>query len=78
MTHNTLIANLRHAARNRETVTIGGGEFGPAELLAAARALESQSDLLEALQAIIGHDAHLLNEWRVAFARGAIKQATGE
>ncbi len=46
----TLIANLRHAARNRETVTIGGGEFGPAELLEAARVLELHSQLLIALK----------------------------
>jgi hypothetical protein len=37
---NTIIANLRHAARNGETVVIGGGEFGPAELRAAADAIE--------------------------------------
>jgi hypothetical protein len=35
-------------------------------------------DLLEALQAIIGHDAHLLNPWRVEAARAAIAKATGE
>lgn len=46
----TLIANLRHAARNRETVTIGGGEFGPAELREAADKLEHYSVLLSALQ----------------------------
>jgi hypothetical protein len=32
--------------------------------------------LLEALQAIIGHDAHLLNPWRVEAARAAIAKAT--
>jgi hypothetical protein len=40
-TGGAFIANLRHAARNHETVFIGGGEFGPAELLAVARALEA-------------------------------------
>lgn len=28
----TLIANAKFAARNRETITIGGGEFSAAEL----------------------------------------------
>lgn len=28
----TFIANLKHAIRNREPVTIGGGEFTPEEL----------------------------------------------
>lgn len=32
----SIVANLRHAARNRETCVIGGGEFGPSELLEAA------------------------------------------
>jgi hypothetical protein len=40
-----MIANLKYAARNNETVTIGGGEFGPAELLAAAQALDALADL---------------------------------
>jgi hypothetical protein len=35
----TLAANMRHAARNGETVTIGGGKFGPAELKEGAEAL---------------------------------------
>ena len=34
-------------------------------------------ELLEALQAIIGHEAHLLNQWRVEAARAAIAKATG-
>jgi hypothetical protein len=28
----TFLANLVHAIRNKETVSIGGGEFSPAEL----------------------------------------------
>lgn len=28
----TLLANINHAIRNGNTVHIGGGEFGPAEL----------------------------------------------
>lgn len=44
---NTFIANLRHAARNNETVQIGGGEFSPAELLAVAAAFTELVDALE-------------------------------
>jgi hypothetical protein len=36
---NTFIANVRHAARNGETVIIGGGEFSPDELLDIADTL---------------------------------------
>ena len=39
----TLIANLRHATRNWETVAIGGGCFSPLEIIEAL-------DQLEALQ----------------------------
>ena len=35
----TLLANIRHAARNRETVVIGGGEFTPKELSEAQAAV---------------------------------------
>lgn len=35
----TLAANMRHAALNRESVTIGGGVFSPDELKAGADAL---------------------------------------
>ena len=34
-----IAANMAHAARNLETVVIGAGEFGPAELMAASKAL---------------------------------------
>lgn len=44
-----MIANLKHAARNGETVAIGGGVFTPPELLDAARQLEVSADLLDAL-----------------------------
>lgn len=40
----TLVANLRHAVRNGETVTIGGGVFGPDELREAADALQKTLD----------------------------------
>jgi hypothetical protein len=50
----TLIANLRHASRNHETVSIGGGQFGPDEVgeaLAQYSALKAAAALaLEALQ----------------------------
>jgi hypothetical protein len=51
----TIISNLRHAARNRETVVIGGGEFNAKELSQAANVLEQHGQLLEALK-----DAHPL------------------
>lgn len=35
----TLVANLKHAAQNKETLTIGGGIFTPAELKSALQAL---------------------------------------
>lgn len=41
------------------------------------RQREINAELLEALQAIIGHDAHLLNPFRVEAARAAITKATG-
>lgn len=34
-------------------------------------------ELLEALQAIIAHESHLLNPYRVAYAKTAIARATG-
>jgi hypothetical protein len=52
MTH-TFRANLKQAARNNETVTIGGGEFGPAELHQAARALEQGEKAINLLHAIV-------------------------
>lgn len=42
----TLIANLKHAAFNRESATIGGGEFSPKDLKEAARRLELHDDLI--------------------------------
>lgn len=49
-----MIANLRHAARNRETVTIGGGLMLRPELLAAAHALECHAAVVDALQWALG------------------------
>lgn len=83
----TLIANLRHAARNRETVVIGGGEFGPAELAEAARVLELHSRLVSTLGQIVGQERQdqygyiaasvaMDNDWRNR-ARDLYKEATG-
>lgn len=46
----TIVANLKHAARNGETAKIGGGLFGPAELKDAAHRIECYPILLEALE----------------------------
>lgn len=42
----TLAANMRHAARNHETVSIGGGLFGPSELTQAAAILAAHAEPL--------------------------------
>lgn len=46
------IANLKHAIRNRETVSIGGGEFSTDELKAVADALAKADAQATALQDI--------------------------
>ena len=72
-----MISNLRHAAINRETVTIGGGEFGPSDLRLAAHMLDCYPDLLDALQAVLpylkGTESFATQE---AQARAAIAKAT--
>lgn len=45
---------------------------------ANARLIAAAPELLDALEAIIGHDAHLLNPYRVEAARIAIAKARGE
>ena len=45
-----MIANLRRAAHNRETVAISGGLFFRPEFLWAAHTLECHQALVEALQ----------------------------
>jgi hypothetical protein len=45
----TLIANIMHALRNNETVTIGGGEFGSAELYRVVQLHEAATKAEEAL-----------------------------
>lgn len=42
----TLAANMAHAARNRETVSIGGGLFGPSDMKAAADILANHGEPL--------------------------------
>ena len=44
---NTLFANINTAARNHETVHIGGGEFSPAELLEALDHFKLMGNALE-------------------------------
>jgi hypothetical protein len=52
-TFETIAANMRKAARDGEIVTIGGGEFGPDELRAAALALAAHDGLVAALQGVL-------------------------
>lgn len=47
-----MIPNLHKAARDRETVVIGGGEFGPDEFRLAAHMLDCYPDLLDTLQRV--------------------------
>jgi hypothetical protein len=45
----TLIANVMHAIRNNETVTIGGGEFSSTELYRIVQIYEAAVKAEEAL-----------------------------
>ena len=45
----TLIANVTHAIRNNETVTIGGGEFSSTELYRIVQIYEAAIKAEEAL-----------------------------
>lgn len=49
----TLLANMRHAVRNGETVTIGGGQFSPAELHQALADISEARDALKTAADII-------------------------
>lgn len=49
---NALIANIKHAIRNRETTTIGGGAFGPEEMKELVQMHESNEELLKALNSL--------------------------
>ena len=50
-----MLANLKKAARDRETVKVGGGEFSPAEVKAFIEAIELQREMLGKL---IEHTMH--------------------
>lgn len=45
-----MVSNLKHAARMRQTVTIGGGYFTPAELQQAADKLEAFDEAMAVLR----------------------------
>lgn len=45
-----MVENLRHAAWNRQSLTIAGGVFTPAELVEAAHKLEAFDEMLRVLQ----------------------------
>lgn len=45
----TIIANIQHAIRNRETVTIGGGQFDATELYPFIQLYEAAKMAEEAL-----------------------------
>lgn len=82
-----LIANLKHAARNRETVNAGGGIFSPEEIAEAVSHYEdTRADMLEALYMALpfveDHEASdIYKTGAVTKAlntiRAAIKQAEG-
>jgi len=50
-----MLANLKAAAFNRETVHVGGGEFSPAEVKAFVETIEQQRAMLGKL---IDHVMH--------------------
>lgn len=72
-----MFANIKKAIRDRETVTIGGGEFNRDEL---QRFVDCHADLLAALQSLVAvcenegfpHLGRILPA-----ARDAIAKATG-
>jgi hypothetical protein len=80
-------ANLKHAARNCETITIGGGEFGPEELKRAADMLDANSDLVNALKSFLrapsvgsngpGSTTIVVQDFNLKAARDAIAKAEG-
>lgn len=71
-----MISNLQKAARDRETVMIGGGEFGPDEFRLAAHMLDCYSDLLEALERLYntGHDSTTW-DYAMSKAHAAMRKA---
>jgi len=49
----TILANLKYAIRNKETITIGGGDFSANELKEVVAALEAAQARAAALQEIV-------------------------
>lgn len=43
----TVISNIKHAIRNNETVSIGGGEFSPEELRDSLASIETMRAALQ-------------------------------
>jgi len=76
----SISANLKKAVFDRETVTIAGGYFGPAELAAAARKIDCHDELLAALEACacFWGSAALYDSPVAQQARAAIAKATGQ
>lgn len=74
-----MIANLKYAARNCETITIGGGRFGPDELLEAAEQLQSAQRALQVIEDLLEHgefdDYPNTRQWHaVQAARALVKK----
>lgn len=57
-----MISNLRKAARDRQTVAIGGGEFGPAECKLAADLMDDAPMLRRALARLTAQYGLLLDD----------------
>lgn len=76
MNNATIIANMRRAARDNQSTTIGGGVFGPEELRIAADALEASDRMLEAAIEFMDGEGNCKNT-RDMF-RAAIAKARGQ
>lgn len=53
-TLDTFVANLGHAIRNHETVTIGGGEFRPSELVEILEAIKLGQQVASNADTLLG------------------------
>jgi hypothetical protein len=79
----TMVSNLKHAARNGGA-SIGGGEFTPAECREAAAVLDAAPELLAALEALMQHPhiqgylPYKPHDKVMLAAVAAIKKARGE
>lgn len=49
----TMLANLRHAAHNRQTLHIGGGEFSPAETKQFIKDVKDATRVVETLRSAL-------------------------